>query len=172
VHARAGGALIKHHQLFALFETPQWRGQRADVHRLRRDVEEMRQQPADFAIEHPDQLAAARHGDAEQLFSGEAERMLLVHRRDIVEPVEIGDRLQIGLLLDQLFGATMQKPDMRIDARDHLAVKLQHQPQHAVRGRVLGTKVDRKIAQILLVHVAASACGRVANGEWRMARII
>ena len=108
MHARAGGALIKHHQLFALFETPQRRGQRADVHRLRGDVEQMRQDAADLAIEHADQLPAARHLDAEQLFRREAERVLLIHRRDVVEPVEIRDRLQIGLVLDQLFGAAMQ----------------------------------------------------------------
>ena len=129
MHARAGGALVKHHQLFALFKAPQRRGQRADVHRLRGDVEQMRQDAADLAIEHADQLPAARHRDAEQLFRREAERVLLVHRRDVIEPVEIRDRLQIGLLLDQLFGAAMQETDMRIDARDDLAVELQHQPQ-------------------------------------------
>ncbi len=69
----------------------------------------------------------------EQLFDGEAEGMLLVHRRDVVEPVEIGHRLQVGLGLDQLLGAAMQQADMRIDALDHLAVELEHQAQHAVR---------------------------------------
>ena len=147
MHPRAGGALVKHHQLFALFKTPQRRGQRADVHRLRGDVEQMRQDAADLAIEHPDQLPAARHLDAEQLFRRETERVLLIHRRDIVEPVEIRDRLQIGLVLDQFFGAAMKQADMRIDAGDDLAVELQHQAQHAVRGRMLRAKIDRKIAQ-------------------------
>ncbi len=78
--------------------------------------------------------------------------MLLVHRRDIVEPVEIRDRLQIGLVLDQLFGAAMKQADMRIDARDHFAVELQHQTQHAVRGRMLRSEVDGKIAKVLFVH--------------------
>ena len=72
--------------------------------------------------------------------------MLLVDRRDIVEPVEIRDRLQIGLVLDQLFGAAMQKPDMRIDALDHLAVEFEHEAQHAVRRRMLRPEVDREIA--------------------------
>ncbi len=78
---------------------------------------------------------AARHLDAEELFRREAERVLLIHRRDVVEPVEIRDRLQVGLLLDQLFGAAMQEPDMRIDALDDFAVELEHQTQHAVRRR-------------------------------------
>ena len=49
VHARAGGALVEDHQLLALLEAPERRRQRADVHRLRRDVEEMREQAADLA---------------------------------------------------------------------------------------------------------------------------
>ena len=107
----------------------------------------MRQDAADLAVQHPDQLPAARHGYAEQLFRREAERVLLIHRRDIVEPVEIRDRLQIGLVLDQFLGAAMQQPDMRIDAGDHFAVKLQHQTQHAVRGRMLRPEIDGEVAQ-------------------------
>src|SRR5260370_19744438 len=83
----------------------------------------MGQDAADRAIEHADQLSAARPRDAEQLFRREAERVLLVHRRDIVEPVEIRDRLQIGLVLDQFFGAAMKQADMRINPRDHFAVE-------------------------------------------------
>jgi hypothetical protein len=43
VHAAARCALIEHHQLFALFKAPQRRRQRADVQRLRGDVEQVRQ---------------------------------------------------------------------------------------------------------------------------------
>ena len=78
--------------------------------------------------------------------------MLLIHRRDIIEPVEIGHRLQIGLGLDQLFGAAMQQADMRIDARDDLAVQLQHKAQHAVRCRVLRAEIDREIAHVRVVR--------------------
>ena len=157
VHAGAGGALIEHHQLLALLEAPQRRGQRADVHRLRGDVEQMREQPPDLRIQHADQLAAARHLDAEQPLGRKAERMLLVHRRDIVEPVEIGHRLQIGLGLDQLLGAAMQQADMRIDPFHHLAVQLQHETQHAMRRRMLRTEIDREVAECraLLVHARA-----------------
>ena len=89
---------------------------------------------------------AARHFDAEELFRREAERVLLIDRRDIIEPVEIRDRLQIGFLLDQLLGAAMQKPDMRIDALDHFAVELEHKPQHAVRRRMLRAEIDGEIS--------------------------
>ena len=94
-------------------------------------------------------MSWARRGtvEAEQLLGREAEGVLLVHRRDVIEPVEIGDRLRIGLVLDQLLGAAVQQPDMRIDALDDLAVELQHQAQHAVRRRVLRPEIDGEIAQ-------------------------
>ena len=82
----------------------------------------------------------------EQLLRRQAERVLLIDRRDVVEPVEIRDRLQIGLVLDQLFGAAVQKPDMRIDALDDLAVEFEHQAQHAVRRRMLRPEIDREVA--------------------------
>ena len=58
----------------------------------------------------------------------------------------------------------MQKPDMRVGALHHLAVHLQDQAQHAVRGRMLGTEVQRVVADFLLAlgGVAGKAfAGRV-----------
>ena len=72
--------------------------------------------------------------------------MLLVHRRDVVEAVEIGDRLEVGLGLDQLLGAAMQQADMRIDAVDNLAVELEHEAQHAVGRRMLRPEIDVEVA--------------------------
>jgi hypothetical protein len=112
----------------------------------------MREQPTDLAIKHADQLCAARYSNAEKFFDRQAERMLLVHRRDVIEPVEIRDRLQIGLVLDQLLGAAVQEPDMRIDALDDLAVQLEHQAQHAVRRRMLRPEIDGEVADFGFGH--------------------
>lgn len=71
--------------------------------------------------------------------------MLLIHRRDIIEPVEIGHRLQIGLGLDQLLGAAMQKADMRIDALNDLAVQFEDQPENTVSSRVLRAEINAKL---------------------------
>ena len=101
--------------------------------------------------------ARLRHLDAEQFFDRQAERVLLIHRRDIIEPVEIRHRLQIGLVLDQLLGAAMQQTDMRVDALDHLAVELEHQPQHAMRGRMLRPEIDGEIAERGFGHQSTSS---------------
>ena len=42
--------------------------------------------------------------------------MFLVHRRDVVEPVEVGQRLQVRFVFDQLLGSAVEQSDMRIDA--------------------------------------------------------
>ena len=64
----------------------------------------------------------------------------LVHRRDIIEPVEIGHGLEIGLLFDQLFGAPVQEPDMRVDPGHHFSVQLKHQTQDTVGGGMLAAQ--------------------------------
>jgi len=97
----------------------------------------------------------ARHGDAEQLLRREAECVFLIHRRDIVEPVEIRNCLQIGLLFDQLLGTAMKQTDVRIDTLDHLTVELQHETQHAVRSRMLRPEVDGEVAQCGFRHQLA-----------------
>ena len=66
MHTCARGALVKYHQLLSLLEAPQRRCQRADIHRLRCDVEKVREQAANLAIEHPDKLTAPGNGDAQQ----------------------------------------------------------------------------------------------------------
>ncbi len=151
VETRPAGALVEDHQLLALFVTPERGRQGADVHGLHGRVQQVVPDPADLRIEDADQLSPVRNLDAQQLLDGQAEGVLLVHRRHIVEPVQIGHVLQIGAGLHQLFGAAMQQADMRIDALDDLAVQLQHQTQHAVRGRVLRAEVDGELA---VVHVA------------------
>ena len=83
-------ALVKSHQLLAFLEAPQRRGKRPAIHRLRRYVEEMREQAADLAIEHTNELTAPGHLDTKELLHCEAEGMFLIHRRDVIEPVEIG----------------------------------------------------------------------------------
>ena len=149
VHARAARPLVEGEQLLAFLEPPQNRRHRADVVGVEIDARHVRQEAADLAVEHADELAAARHGDAEQALDRQREGVLLVHRRDVVEPIEIGHVLQVGARLHQLLGAAMQEADMRVDALDDLAVELQHHTQHAVRRRMLRPKVDGEVAEVV-----------------------
>src|SRR5262249_34826527 len=87
MQADPGSPIVEPQKLFRLFEAPERRRERADIHSLRGHVEEVRQQPSNLAIEHADELRAPRHRKPEQLFRRQAEGMLLVYRGDIVEPV-------------------------------------------------------------------------------------
>ena len=78
--------------------------------------------------------------------------MLLVHHRHVVETIEIRQGLQIRLVLDQLFGAAVQQADMRVGALHHLAVHLQHEPQHAVGRRMLRPEVQGEVPDFGLGH--------------------
>src|SRR5687767_6343008 len=123
----------------------------------------MRQETADLAIENADQLAAARHLKLQKPFDGKAKGMLLVHRRHIIEAVEIGDVLHIGLVFDELLGAAVEKANVRIDARDHLAVELEHKAQHAMGGRMLRAEIHCEVAKLSLCHVLTAWISRLAS---------
>ena len=159
VQARTTGAFIKHHQFFAFLKPPQRRGQRADIHRLRGDIQQVVQNTTNLGIKHPDQAGAARHHGACQTFNRQTPGMFLVHRCDVIQPVEIGQVLQIGPALHQLFSTAMQQPDMRVTPLHNLAVQFQHQPQNPMRGGVLRAKVDVEIANALF------ACQHVDGGS-------
>ena len=113
----------------------------------------MRQQPSDLAIEHANQLAPLWHLDAEQFFDRQHEGMLLVHRRDVVEPIEVSEGLQVGLVFDELLGAAMEQANVRIDTFHDLAVEFQHEAQYPMGRWVLRSKIDGKLAIGGVEHV-------------------
>src|SRR5262245_52764251 len=154
MHAAARRTLVKYHQLLALLKAPQRWGERTHVHGLRGHVEQVRKEPADLRVEHADELPSLGHLQLEELLACKAERMLLIHRRHIIETIEIADGLQIGLVLNQLLSTAVKQPDVRIDAVHDLAVELQHQPQHTVRGGMLRAEVDVELANLRLGHLA------------------
>ena len=152
MHPLTGDRLVELHQLLALLEHPEQRGHGTDVERHGGDVEQMAEDAGDLVEQHPDVLRPERHLDAEQLLDREHEAVLLHHRRDVLEPVEVGDRLQIGPDLDELLGAAMQEADVRVGPLDHLAVHLQDEAEHTVRGRVLRAEVDGESALVDVGH--------------------
>lgn len=154
VHARARDALVKLHQLLALLEEPQQRRERADVEGVARDGEQVVEDPRDLEEHHADHLRAPRHLALDEALDRHRVAVLRRHHRDVVEAVKVGERLHVRLVLDQLLRPAVEQPDVRVGARDHLAVHLEDEPQHAVRGRVLRPKVHREVLDLgLVLHV-------------------
>ena len=137
----------------------------------------MVQDPRDLAEQRADPLGALGDLDVEQLLDGEREALLVGHHGDVVEAVEVGQGLQVRLVLDQLLGAAVQQPHMRVRPHDLLAIELEDQPQHAVRGRVLRAEVDRVVPDLALRWVLAlvgrqiDMLGVVLVGRMREGRV-
>ena len=102
-----------------------------------------------------------------KLFHRQNESVLLIHRRDVVETIEIADGLQIGFMFDQLLGPAVEQSDMRIDTLDDLTIEFQDETQYAVSRRVLGPEIDGEIAISSFGHggpmPAAATSGRVTH---------
>uniref|UniRef100_A0A8W7PRP2 Uncharacterized protein n=1 Tax=Anopheles coluzzii TaxID=1518534 RepID=A0A8W7PRP2_ANOCL len=150
VHARPRHALVKLHHLLALLEQPEEGREGADVQRVRTDRHDVVQDARDLREQHADVLGPQRDVDVEQLLDRERVALLVAHHRHVVEPVEVRQRLRVRLVLDQLLGAAVQQPDVRIRPHHRLAVQLEHQPQYAVGGWVLRSKVEAQVAHRLL----------------------
>jgi hypothetical protein len=61
-------------------------------------------------------------------------------------------------VLDQLFSASMEQSNMRIDAPYNLAIKLQDEAQNAVRRRVLRPKIYREVPAQSVGHNGLDCC--------------
>ena len=115
-------------------------------------IEHMVADPGQLGEQYPQILAAQWHLEIKQFLDRQHIAIFHRQRRAIIEPVKIGQSLQIGLVLDQFLGAAVQQPDMRIDAFDNLAVQLHHHPQHAVRRGMLRAEVDGEILDLEIAH--------------------
>ncbi len=79
-----------------------------------------------------------------------AEAMDKVGKEGVIT-VEEAKGLEFELDVVEGIDAGVQVPDHRAGLLDGLALQLQHQPQHPVRRRVLGTHVDDDAVVVLLV---------------------
>ena len=71
--------------------------------------------------------------------------------------------------LGELLGAAVQQADVRIGALDDFAVEFEHQAEHAVRGRMLGTEVDGVVRISAMADVPYFS-SRTIRGYSRAAR--
>ena len=91
------------------------------------DGHEVVQDTGHLAEHGADVLGALGDVDVEQLLDGEGEDLLVGHHGAVIEAVEVGQGLQVGLIFDQLLGAAVQQADVGVGADDLLAVQLKDQ---------------------------------------------
>ena len=80
-----------------------------------------------------------------ELLDGQRVAEVHVHPGEVVHPVRVRDELDRRDVLADLLGAAVQVAEVRGDLGDDLAVGAQHEPQHAVRARVLRAHVDEHL---------------------------
>ncbi len=142
--ARAGQRLDQVVDFFALGEDVEEDGHRAGVHGQRAHAEQVRRDAGQLAADDADDLAARRDGPAHELFDRERVGDVVGQRREVIEPVRVGDELVVGHVLGDLFVAAMEVADVGDGLGDDLAVELQQDAQHAVGARVRRTHVERE----------------------------
>ena len=64
---------------------------------------------------------------------------------------------QVDRPLSAAIGRAMEQADMGVDPLDDLAIQFQDQPENAVRGRMLGTEVERVVADLGVVEARGAA---------------
>jgi hypothetical protein len=148
-----------------LAEAVQHHRQRAQLQAGGGQPDEVGGDPVELHHQHPQRLGARRRLDAEQLLHRQAVGGLVEDRREVVHPRHEGDALDPGAVLDRLLDAGVEVADDRL-AGDHLlAAELDHQPQHAVGGRVLRADVDDHDVVLALGVGARGDLGPVATAH-------
>jgi len=100
------------------------------------------EKPVPLGHHRADPLGPVGHLDPKQPLHGDDPAQLVVERRQPVVPVHEDQDLTGVPVLRQLLRATVHVPDHRFSPDDHLAVKLEDDPQDSMGRRVLGPDVE------------------------------
>lgn len=132
----------------------------------------MVQDTGDFAKEGSDVLGTVGDLNVQKLLDSKSKALLVCHHGDIVQTVEVWQSLEIGLVLDQLFGSSVQQADVRIGSDDFFTAKFENQSQHTVGGGMLGSKVDSVVSDFAMLNavVARLLGGALGSGAVGLGR--
>ena len=159
---RAADALAQVVNLLALAERAQEHRHRPDVQRHRADAEQVRTDAREFRADDADVFAPRRHVHAQQFLHGVRVGDVVGQRREVIEAVGVRNELRVRHVLGDFFVAAMQVTDIGPGVDDLFAVQLEHEPQHAVRARVLRPHVDdHPLAAQLSFHRLLRARGGI-----------
>ena len=116
-HALAGDGLEDAENLFALAEAVEEDGERADVHGVRAEPDQVRLDAGELVEQDAEILGAFGNFEAEQLLHREAVGEVVGHRAEIVDAVGEGNDLLVELGLAGLLDAGVQIADVGSEAR-------------------------------------------------------
>jgi hypothetical protein len=136
------------HEL-ALAQRPREGRHRADVHGHRAERDHVAGDAVQLARDDAQVLGALRDLDVHQLLAGRGPALVREHRRDVVDAVGVRHVALVGATLADLLDGAVQVAHVGHGLADDLAVRLDDEAEHPVRGRVVRTHVQGH----LLVHL-------------------
>ena len=144
VHARAGGHLEQVEDQLALAQAVQEDRGGAEVEHGGAQPDQVRGDAVELQVDHAQVLRALGHLDLQQPLDGAAVGHRVEVVGEVVHPLDHGDHLPVGLVLGGLFDPRVHVPDDRFEVARDLSLERHQQPQHAVRGGVVGAEVERQ----------------------------
>jgi len=145
MHACAGNGLIKIHQVFALTEGIEKHSHSAHIERMGPYPHEVVQNSGYFVKHDTNVFGPFGNIQLEQFFDCHHVTVFIAHHRHIVESIHVTNSLVIRLGFRELLCTPMQQANMWVRTLDDFPIHFEHQTQHAMRGRMLGTKIKRVI---------------------------
>ena len=90
-------------------------------------------------------MAALRNRDAQELLHGHAVAHVVDERRDVVEPVGVGDDAVVVDRFRHLLEAAVEVADLDVGVLDPLAVEPGHDPDDPVHRRMRRADVEKHV---------------------------
>jgi len=115
-----------------------------------------------LAADDADRLAAFGHLEAGELFDGDGVGDVVRERREVIQAVRVRHELVVRHVLGDLLVAAVQVADDGVALHYLIAVELEAQAEHAVRGGVRWTHVQGHV----LAAEFFGAGGDVAEGNF------
>ena len=145
---RAAAGLQEVVDLLARAEGHEERRDRAQVHHVRGDGDDVVHDPRELGEDHADRFRARGRGDAQELLHRQRPAVAVHEGRAVVQPVRVGDDLPVGPLLRHLLEVAVHVADLGLGVRDRLPVHERLNAEGAVHGGVGGADVDEELLRL------------------------
>ena len=122
--------------------------ERPQLHSRRTHAGEVVPDPGDLRENDPNVVAALRDLDPEELLHRHAVAHVVDQRRDVVEPVGVGDDAVVVDHFRHLLEAAVEVADLHFGLFDLLAVEPGHETDDAVHGRMCRTDVEHHFPRL------------------------
>ena len=143
MHARPANGFDDAKRALPIVERVEHRRKLAQVLRERAVPDQVTDDPKQFGQHHADHLGARRNRDTRQFLHGRKVSEIVHHAAQVIHAVGVRNIGMPGLALAHLLRAAVMESDLGHGIDDLLAVELNHNPQDAVRARMLRAEVQK-----------------------------